>query len=98
MPVSAPELAKAYLTQPRAAVPRRLLLFVIVVVLAPVLVMPVTAVTVPPTAQPRKVLPLMLSVVPVAVFLMPTCAPVPPVVETSAPEFDRLPAVCIKPV
>ena len=85
IPVSAPELANAYLTQPSAAVPKALLLLVTVVVTAPVLVIPVTAVTVPPTAQPLRVLLLMLSVVPVAVFLMPTEWPVAPVVEVSDP-------------
>ena len=62
------------------------------VVFAPVLVMPVTAVTVPDVAQPRNVLLLMLRVAPVALFLIPTIAAVPPVVEVNVPAFDRLPA------
>src|ERR1051326_3669361 len=73
-PTSAPLFAKAYLTQPSAAVPRALLLLEMVVVMAPVLVMPVTVVAVPPTAQPRSVLFVMPRVAPVATLLMPTCA------------------------
>ena len=91
IPVSAPELAKAYLIQPRPDVPRALLSLVTDEVTAPVLVMPVTALTVPEVAQPRRVLLLMLSVAPVAVFLMPTRAAVAPVVEVRVPAFERLP-------
>src|SRR5438874_216300 len=52
IPVSAPEFAKAYLIQPRLEVPRALLSLVTDVVIAPVLVIPVTAVIVPEVAKP----------------------------------------------
>ena len=90
IPVSAPEFAKAYLIQPRPEVPRALPLLLTDDVTAPLLVIPVTAVTVPEVAQPCSVLLLTLSVAPVAVFLMPTRAAVAPVVEVSVPAFERL--------
>ena len=89
-PVSAPEFAKAYLIQPSPEVPRALPLLLTDDVMAPLLVIPVTAVTVPEVAQPCRELVLILSVVPVAVFLIPTIAAVAPVVEVRVPAFERL--------
>src|ERR1044071_7018078 len=83
IPVSAPEFAKAYRIQPRAAVPSKLLLRVIVPVAAPVLVSPVTACTVEEVAQPRSVLVLRLGLAPVDELRAPTKVAVAPVVEVS---------------
>jgi hypothetical protein len=89
MPVSAPELANAYLTQPSAEVPSALLLIATDVVFAPVLVMPVTACAVDEVAKPRSVLVFILNVAPVPEFRIKTEVP-PPVVEVSVPALDRL--------
>src|ERR1051326_4135394 len=89
MPVKVPEFAKAYLTQPRPAVPKALLFSDMVPVTAPVLVMPVTTCAVDDVANPRRVLLDKLLVAPVAAFLMKTDVP-EPVVEVSVPALDRL--------
>ena len=91
IPVKAPELAKAYLTNPKAAVPRRLLFREIVDVIAPVFVIPVTATAVLETAMPRIVLFEMLNVAPVEAFLIPTTGPDELVVEVSIPALDNGP-------
>ena len=92
MPVKTPELAKAYLTQPTPspAVPRELVLIVTEVVLAPVLVMPVTVWDVDEVAKLRSVLLLRLRVAPVVAPRMKTDVPTP-VVEVRVPALDRLP-------
>ena len=95
IPVKAMELANAYRSQPSAAVPSALLFMVIVVVMAPVFVIPVAAVTVPDVAIPRSVLLLIVSVAPVEAFLIPMIAAVAPVVEVRVPLLDRLPAFSV---
>ena len=92
IPVSAPELATAYLIQSRAAVPKKLLSITadgVVPVIVPELVIPVTAVTVPEVAKPRNVLFVILSVLPVAAFLIPIINDVLPVDDVSTPALDK---------
>src|SRR3954462_6000549 len=98
MPVSAPELANAYLTQPTLAVPKELLLIAIELVFAPVLVIPVTAWAADEVAKPRSVFVFIARVAPVAELRMKIEVPAP-VVEVSAPALERLvPPVRVYPV
>ena len=98
MPVKAPELATAYLIQSSEAVPKKFPLSVIVVVIAPVLVIPVTVVTVPDVAQPLNVFPVTVRVAPVDELRIPTMADVAPVEEVKTPALDRLPDNKVYPV
>src|ERR1039457_4941608 len=68
------------------------------VVFAPVLVIPVTAVTVPEVAHPPSGLLNIVKVAPVAALLIPTIAAVAPVVEVRTPALDKLAPDNVYPV
>ena len=98
IPISAPEVATAYLIQSNDAVPKKFPLIVMVVVIAPEFNIPVTAVTVPEVAMPLIVFPVIVSVAPVDELRIPIIAEVAPVEDVNTPALDRFPESSVYPV